>query len=322
MTVPVALVRSSTTYPRWQRAATAGILGILVCTGVAACSSTTGDAKPIDNSSPLQSTLSGATSAPSSVNPEATPTGTGGSAYALVTLTSEELTVTFDAMEAAIARCMAELGYSYAPLPAPHFDAIARATTHERTLDDARTRGFVRDLGVIAAPSATEVEFNRKLQEDTAFATAYFGPEDNLDAGCYPQALTAIQGASEPTFAELQQEVERKRAEIQSQIRASAEFADLQEDWSACMHAQGMSFDTIDELANSSWPAPRPTPQEVATAVADFSCQTETELPGFMKSKYLEIEREWLSADPGLIATIAERKREMIERSVQILADH
>ena len=102
MTVPVALVRSSTTYPRWQRAATAGILGILVCTGVAACSSTTGDAKPIDNSSPLQSTLSGATSAPSSVYPEATPTGTGGGAYALVTLTGEELTVTFDAMEAAI----------------------------------------------------------------------------------------------------------------------------------------------------------------------------------------------------------------------------
>jgi hypothetical protein len=132
--------------------------------------------------------------------------------YALITLTSPEQLVAFQASELLIEQCMVARGFDYSSLPPPDFDAIRRSQQHQ-TRDQVALYGFVSQRAKFSGFSPAEQELQRTFEENPAFNAAYFGQSEDGRDGCYVPSQEAVFGVdAEASFPVLQQMVENKVA--------------------------------------------------------------------------------------------------------------
>lgn len=234
--------------------------------------------------------------------------------YDLVRLNPDEAGVVYRATEKSLRSCLSERGFEYVELPTPNYDLIL--DQNERTRVDAETLGYLPNRQQGTQYSEEETLLNDRLASESTFSEAYFGPENNPSEGCYSIAQQEIYGPDEQGFPALQATVELQRAEAAATIRASADFLKLEQDWAACIFQEGYQYTSFDQLFETDWQGTRPTDVEVATAIADFDCQTTLGVQEFLANEMGRLSDEWIESNPGLLEAIQVARSGMLDRSI------
>jgi len=199
-----------------------------------------------------------------------------------------------------IASCLQSRGFDvsmnglFQVLPGP-YTLDRRYSTY--TAETARTRGYQpevndpRDLRQLPVPEDTA--------QRAAFLLALTGAEDGLPrdvvsmvdpvtgaatgsvvipGGCQKGAVEQIYGSLEQ-FAAFRQDdyfIQTLTSEAQATAAADPELEKQRQDWASCMSAVGYQYDSPSEPQFAEWPEPRPTTDEIDTAVADMTCREST----------------------------------------------
>ena len=223
-----------------------------------------------------------------------------------------------------INRCLANLGYTKNPMPAPK--AAQKTEPHSEFLvfpvSRAQKHGYSSPEVEIAAESSWD-EQSSKTQQDLlgGKVTKYQGKEVP-EGGCIRVAAEQItMGTDIPKKitgggVELEQQEQASptgltEAHIEV-IRLDAVFATRKDqrvlsmvaDWSSCMRHQGYIYGTPEEAANDKkWAGDSVSTAERNTAVADMRCKRDVNYLGHMVSVQSSHEKQ----------LIKKRKRELLQ---------
>ena len=199
-----------------------------------------------------------------------------------------------DAGTLLVQRCMAARGFEDTSSPSAPLSSVATLEQVETagagltSLTQARTFGFVHPQGPGSAPSGPQIigfisaaGFGQSLKAGQAYAEALFGfgpgtgtgPGGHL--GCLQQASKQVYGAlyGEPVQDPVPQIAAQAASFTQSDPRVRAVIRA----WSACMARHFYHYSSPSQVEGQHWRTP-PNKAEIATAVADVTCKTQTNL--------------------------------------------
>ena len=199
-----------------------------------------------------------------------------------------------DASNQLVQHCMAARGFEDTSSSSPPFSSVATLEQVEASgagltsLTQARTFGFARPKGSGSGPSGPQIigfvsaaGFGQSLKAGRAYAEALFGfgpgfgggPNGHL--GCLQQANKQVYGAlfGEPVPDPVPQIAEQAASYTQTDPRVRAVIRA----WSACMARHFYHYTSPSQLERHRWRSP-PNKAEIATAVADVTCKTQTNL--------------------------------------------
>jgi hypothetical protein len=199
-----------------------------------------------------------------------------------------------DASALLIQRCMAARGFEDTSSASPPFssvvtlDQVETAGAGLTSITQARTFGFVHPKSTGSQPSGPQiigivgaVGFGQSLKAGRAYAEALFGfgpgtgtgPGDHL--GCMQQASKQVYGPiiGEPVPDPVPQIAAQAVSFTQSDPRIHA----VDRAWSKCMARHFYHYSTPQQAEGRNWRSP-PNKAEIATAVADVACKTQTNL--------------------------------------------
>jgi hypothetical protein len=202
-------------------------------------------------------------------------------------------------------QCMTARGFSY-PAPATPGNGLTALQGIENdpfgltSLARAETYGYAQPkgsspqggpgiIGFVGGGLFTGV-LNHSGQ---AYTMALFGFGPGAGAGphrgCYQQSVTEVYGrlGGNPNPDPVPIIALQASQWAQTDPRVLA----VERAWSRCMARRGYSYGTPLQAQQHNWPSP-PTTGEVATAVADVSCKTQTNLP----NTWLTVEAAYQSA--------------------------
>ena len=199
-----------------------------------------------------------------------------------------------------IASCLQSRGFDVS------MDGLFQVTPGPYTLDrrystytpaTARTRGYQPEVN---NPSdLRQLPLPEDPAQRAAFLLALTGSEDGLPrdfvsmvdpttgeaigsvatpGGCQKGAVEQIYGSVEQ-FAAFRQDdyfIQTLTSQAQAMAATDPELDKQQRDWAACMAAVGYQYHSPSEPQFAEWPEPRPTADEIDTAVADMTCREQT----------------------------------------------
>jgi hypothetical protein len=199
-----------------------------------------------------------------------------------------------DASNVLVQDCMAARGFEDTSSASPPLSSVATLEQIEAagagltSLTQARTFGFVRPKSTGSAPPGPQIigfvsaaGYGQSLKAGQAYAEALFGfgpgfrPGPGGRLGCLQQASKEVYGvlfgepASDPVAQIAGQAVSFTQTDprIRAVIRA----------WSACMARRYYHYASPSQVEGHRWRTP-PNRAEIATAVADVTCKTQTNL--------------------------------------------
>lgn len=187
-----------------------------------------------------------------------------------------------------VEQCMTARGFTY-PAPASTsngFAALQQVENDPFGLDNmarAEAYGYAQPKG--SASQGPQIIgfiggglFTGALKNHgRAYTMALFGFGPGASGpGCYQQATSGVYGAlgGNPNPDPVPSIAAQAAQWAQTDRRVEA----VERAWSRCMAAHGYNFGTPLQAQQHNWPS-QPTTGEVATAVADVSCKTRTNLP-------------------------------------------
>ena len=199
-----------------------------------------------------------------------------------------------DASNQLVQRCMAARGFEDTSSTSPPLSSVATLAQVEAagagltSIPQARTFGFARPKGAGSTPSGPQIigfvsaaGFGQSLKAGRAYAEALFGfgpgtgtgPGGHL--GCLQQASKQVYGAlfGEPVPDPVPQIAEQAASYTQTDPRIRAVIRA----WSKCMARHFYHYASPSQLEGHHWKTP-PNKAEIATAVADVTCKTQTNL--------------------------------------------
>ena len=199
-----------------------------------------------------------------------------------------------DASNQLVQHCMAARGFQDTSSSSPPVSNVATLGQVEAagagltSITQARTFGFARPKGAGSAPSGPQIigfvsaaGFGQSLKAGRAYAEALFGfgpgsgsgPGGHL--GCLQQASKQVYGAlfGEPVPDPVPQIAEQAASFTQTDPRIHAVIRA----WSACMARHYYHYASPSQVEGHRWKTP-PNRAEIATAVADVTCKTQTNL--------------------------------------------
>ena len=199
-----------------------------------------------------------------------------------------------DASALLIQRCMAARGFEDTSSANPPFSSVATLEQVETSgagltsITQARTFGFVRPKNTGSSPSGPQiigfvgaVGFGQSLKAGRGYAEALFGfgpgfgtgPGGHL--GCWQQASKEVYGpiVGEPVPDPVPQIAAQAVGFTQSDPRIHA----VDRAWSRCMARRFYHYSTPQQAEHRQWRTP-PNKAEIATAIADVTCKTQTNL--------------------------------------------
>jgi hypothetical protein len=193
-----------------------------------------------------------------------------------------------------VQHCMAARGFEDTSSGSPPLSSVATLAQVEAggagltSLTQARTFGFGRPKGAGSTSSGPQIigfvsaaGFGQSLKAGRAYAEALYGfgpgcgggPNGHL--GCLQQASKQVYGAlfGEPVPDPVPQIAEQAASFTQTDPRIRA----VDRAWSACMARRFYHYATPSQVEGHHWKTP-PNRAEIATAVADVTCKTKTNL--------------------------------------------
>lgn len=185
-------------------------------------------------------------------------------------------------------RCMAAAGFSYPVAAQPgaggaNVTAIEESSYGVASLAQAETYGYTPPgaggpLGSLVALPGFLKEQN---QHGPAWTSALLGFVPGAKAGA-PQHQGCLQAADTALYGSLNGNPDPDPVPgiaIQSAqwTQSDPRILAAERAWSACMSRSGFGYKTPAQAQGRSWPA-TPTPEEIATAVADVRCKTQANL--------------------------------------------
>jgi len=197
-----------------------------------------------------------------------------------------------DASALLIQRCMAARGFEDTSSANPPFSSVATLEQVETSgagltsITQARTFGFVRPKNTGSSPSGPQiigfvgaVSFGQSLKAGHGYAEALYGfgpgtgPGGHL--GCWQQASKEVYGpiVGEPVPDPVPQIAAQAVGFTQSDPRIHA----VDRAWSRCMARRFYHYSTPQQAEHRQWRTP-PNKAEIATAIADVTCKTQTNL--------------------------------------------
>jgi hypothetical protein len=224
-----------------------------------------------------------------------------------------------DASALLIQRCMAARGFEDTSSANPPFSSVATLEQIETggagltSIAQARTFGFVHPKNTGSSPSGPQiigivsaVGFGQSLKAGRGYAEALFGfgpgsgtgPGHHL--GCMQQASKEVYGpiVGEPAPDPVPQIAGQAASFTQSDPRIHA----VDRAWSRCMARHFYHYSTPQQVEHRQWRTP-PNKAEIATAVADVTCKTQTNL----LNTWLAVEAAYQQALIGQnLATLAQ----------------
>jgi len=224
-----------------------------------------------------------------------------------------------DASALLIQRCMAARGFEDTSSANPPFSSVVTLEQVETggagltSITQARTFGFVRPKNTGSSPSGPQiigivgaVGFGQSLKAGRGYAEALFGfgpgtgtgPGGHL--GCMQQASKEVYGpiVGEPVPDPVPQIAAQAASFTQSDPRIHA----VDRAWSRCMARHFYHYSSPQQAEHRQWRTP-PNKAEIATAVADVTCKTQTNL----LNTWLAVEAAYQQALIGQnLATLAQ----------------
>jgi hypothetical protein len=206
-----------------------------------------------------------------------------------------------------VQRCMTARGFSY-PAPASPdngFQALQRIEDDPFgivSMAQAETYGYAAPKGSGAQQGPAIIGFvggqifaGALSHNGVAYTMALFGfgPGSGGGAarqmGCFQQATTEVYGrlGGNPS----PDPVPAIAAQASQWAQTDPRVLAVERAWSACMAQHGYAYHTPQQAQQHNWPS-TPGTAEVATAVADVSCKTRTDLP----NTWLTVEAAYQSA--------------------------
>jgi hypothetical protein len=199
-----------------------------------------------------------------------------------------------DASNQLVQACMAARGFEDTSSSSPPISSVATLAQVEAggagltSITQARTFGFGRPKGAGSGQSGPQIigfvsgaDFSQSLKAGRAYAEALFGfgpgsgggPNGHL--GCLQQANKTVYGElfGEPVPDPVPQIAEQAASYTQSDPRIHAVIRA----WSACMARHFYHYASPSQVEGHHWKSP-PDKAEIATAVADVTCKTQTNL--------------------------------------------
>jgi hypothetical protein len=173
-----------------------------------------------------------------------------------------------------IATCMREAGFRYVPVVAEDVSDSGPGFVEPRTEDEARRNGFgLATQGVVPRATAP-ADPNRKIAGSLSpnEQEAYYRTLDDIQPdgtvgpdGCRQNAHRQVFGVIEGAFSTLEPAI----ADMGQRLEADPEFIAINREFSACMAAEGHSYENSDALSkdivrryaalNRVAPPPEPT---------------------------------------------------------------
>ena len=231
-----------------------------------------------------------------------------------------------------IASCLQSRGFDVS------MDGLFQVTPGRYTLDrrystytaaTALTRGYQpeandsRDVRQLPVPDESA--------QRAAFLLALTGSEDGLPrdfvsmvdpttgaalgsvatpGGCQKGAVEQIYGSVEQ-FAAFRQDdyfIQTLTSEAQAMAATDPELDKQRRDWVACMSAVGYQYDAPSERQFAEWPEPRPTADEIDTAVADMTCREQTNFLAVIASAERSAQSKLIDSHSALLEEILLRR--------------
>lgn len=241
---------------------------------------------------------------------------------------NEAMNLAYRAVDAQTAPCMAAAGFEY--LPTELYAAPTRIVHpwNWPNADEASSRGYQspsRDpinvgdgwgYGGIELPSDPTLRAAYEKAHDGNLFGTFNNPRTPNDRpgksmegpiydGCYTQAVIDIVRLGVPSipydgFA-FDLTLQTVRNQALEGVKAAPDFVAAQQQWSVCMRDRGFDVSTIADAPQRDWPAPRPGPEEVATAEADWSCKVTSGIVELGDRLFVEFTDRGLAADNGLV---------------------
>jgi len=193
-----------------------------------------------------------------------------------------------------IQRCMAARGFEDTSSANPPFSSVITLEQVETagagltSITQARVFGFVRPKNPGSQPSGPQiigivsaVGFGQSLKAGRAYAEALFGFGPGIGTGpgghlgCLQQASKEVYGPiiGEPAPDPVGQIAAQAVTFTQSDPRIHA----VDRAWSRCMARHFYHYSTPQQVEGRQWRSP-PNKAEIAAAVADVTCKTQTNL--------------------------------------------
>ena len=223
-----------------------------------------------------------------------------------------------DASALLIQRCMAARGFEDTSSANPPFSSVVTQEQVETggagltSITQARVFGFARPKNAGSGPSGPQIigfvsaaGFGQSLKAGQAYAEALYGfgpgtggPGGHL--GCLQQASKQVYGKlfGEPVPDPVPQIAEQAATYTQTDPRIRA----VNRAWSGCMARHFYHYTSPSQVERRHWKTP-PNKAEIATAVADVTCKTQTNL----LNTWLAVEAAYQQALIGQnLATLAQ----------------
>ena len=199
-----------------------------------------------------------------------------------------------DASALLIQRCMAARGFEDTSSANSPFSSVVSLGQIEvagaglTSITQARTFGFVHPKNTGSSPSGPQIigivdaaGFGQSLKAGRAYAEALFGFGPGTGTGpgghvgCMQQASKQVYG---PIIGEpVPDPVPQIAAQAVSFTRSDPRIQAVDRAWSRCMARHFYHYSTPQQVEGRHWRSP-PNKAEIATAVADVTCKTQTNL--------------------------------------------
>jgi hypothetical protein len=230
-----------------------------------------------------------------------------------------------DAVVLLTQRCMAARGFVYTA-QAHGSDSLASIQEIENTglgltsLTQAQTFGYRTSsahsgqLATGPSGSAAGPDLSSAIkQHGTGWANALDRPGRGPSAGCLVAALSQLEGPGQSDLAlGLAYQAEQW---TQTDPRLSA----AGQAWSACMARRGLSYGSPLAAAQHRWPK-LPSRTEIATAIADVTCKTQTNLVSTWQSVDAAYQRALVNRNPIQLADVQASFASALRRAEILLA--
>jgi hypothetical protein len=185
-------------------------------------------------------------------------------------------------------RCMAAAGFSY-PVAAEPGGGAANVQSIEdggygvASLVQAETYGYKQSSpgGPLGSLAALPAFVGEQSKHGPAWTSALLGFVPGARAGA-PQSEGCLQAADTELYGKLggnpdPDPVPGIAVQAAQWTQSDPRILAVERTWSACMSRSGQAYKTPADAAERSWPS-TPAPAEIAAAVADVRCKTQTNL--------------------------------------------
>lgn len=239
-------------------------------------------------------------------------------------------TVLWRASERLVRQCMDTAGFDYAELPAPDFVGQQVSLGNSLDLTESLAEQYGYHLTLIPPRPSVQYaldEYNRVADENQArassdgtFLTALVGNESGTDRGCQGWAaaelyapMTSLSDLIPPAFAEL-------RSTVASGVSVDAVVTNALASWQTCMQSAGYAFSGLGDGPAMYLSVSTPSESEIAAAVSDAKCRTESGLVSALKTAESAIVQNWIEDNSQSVERMNEISSELNALAVDILA--